>query len=67
MRYLSSCLPPSARSALAKGGIPFIPLAVSVIMGMGYDRMTGFATAAGGLAVGFTAGAVNFYTTGVAR
>lgn len=36
-------------------------------MGMGYDRMTGFATAAGGLAVGFTAGAVNFYTTGVAQ
>lgn len=50
-----------------EGGIPFIPLAATVVMGMGYDRMTGFATAAGGLAVGFTAGAVNFYTTGVAQ
>lgn len=50
-----------------EGGIPFIPLAMAVVMGMGYDRMTAFATSAVGLAIGFSAGAVNFYTTGVSQ
>lgn len=50
-----------------EGGIPFIPLAMAVVMGMGYDRLTAFATATMGLAIGFTAGAVNFYTTGVSQ
>ena len=50
-----------------EGGIPFIPLAMAVVMGMGYDRITGFATSTIGLAIGFTAGAVNFYTTGVSQ
>lgn len=48
-----------------EGGIPFIPLAMAVIMGMGYDRITAFATSTIGLAIGFTSGVVNFYTTGV--
>ena len=50
-----------------EGGIPFIPLAMAVVIGMGYDKMTAFATATTGLAIGFTAGAVNFYTTGVSQ
>jgi len=50
-----------------EGGIPFIPLAMAVVMGMGYDRITAFATSTVGLAIGFTAGAVNFYTTGVSQ
>ena len=50
-----------------EGGIPFIPLAMAVVMGMGYDRITAFATATVGLAIGFTAGVVNFYTTGVSQ
>lgn len=50
-----------------EGGIPFIPLSMAVVMGMGYDRITAFATATVGLAVGFSAGAVNFYTTGVSQ
>ena len=50
-----------------EGGIPFIPLAMAVVMGMGYDRITGFATSTIGLAIGFAAGAVNFYTTGVSQ
>src|SRR5699024_10484890 len=45
----------------------FIPLSMAVVMGMGYDRITAFATATVGLAVGFSAGAVNFYTTGVSQ
>ena len=50
-----------------EGGIPFIPLAMAVVMGMGYDRITAFATSTVGLAIGFTAGVVNFYTTGVSQ
>ncbi|MCG3087327.1 YfcC family protein [Sporosarcina cyprini] len=50
-----------------EGGIPFIPLAMAVVMGMGYDRITAFATSTIGLAIGFTAGVVNFYTTGVSQ
>ncbi len=50
-----------------EGGIPFIPLAMAVIMGMGYDRITAFATSTIGLAIGFTSGVVNFYTTGVSQ
>src|SRR5699024_9387424 len=51
----------------AEAGIPFIPLAMAVVMGLGYDRITAFATATVGLAIGFTSGAVNFYTTGVSQ
>jgi len=40
---------------------------MAVVMGMGYDRITAFATSTIGLAIGFTAGAVNFYTTGVSQ
>lgn len=50
-----------------EGGIPFIPLAMAVVMGLGYDRITAFATSTVGLAIGFTSGAVNFYTTGVSQ
>ncbi|CAM5469170.1 YfcC family protein OS=Lysinibacillus sphaericus OX=1421 GN=LS41612_14495 PE=4 SV=1 [Lysinibacillus sphaericus] len=48
-----------------EGGIPFIPLAMAVVMGLGYDRITAFAIPTVGLAIGFTSGVVNFYTTGV--
>lgn len=36
-------------------------------MGLGYDRITAFAIPTVGLAIGFTAGVVNFYTTGVSQ
>lgn len=50
-----------------EGAIPFIPLAQVVVVRMGYDKLTGFATSALGLAVGFTSGVLNFYTTGVSQ
>lgn len=50
-----------------EGGLPFIPLAVTVVMGLGYDRITGMATAMGGMAVGFASGALNLYTTGIGQ
>lgn len=50
-----------------EGGIPFIPLAMAVVMGLGYDRITAFAIPTVGLAIGFSSGVVNFYTTGVSQ
>ena len=50
-----------------EGGIPFVPLCMTVVMGMGYDRVTGVATAGLGLCVGFASGVINMYTTGVSQ
>ena len=50
-----------------EGGIPFIPLAMSVVMALGFDRMAGVATAMVGLCVGFASGVLNLYTTGLSQ
>ncbi|MDO5135052.1 MAG: AbgT family transporter [Eubacteriales bacterium] len=50
-----------------EGGLPFIPLAVTVVMALGYDRMAGMATAQLGFAVGFTSGIFNLFTTGISQ
>lgn len=50
-----------------EGSIPFFPLIITVAVGLGYDRMTGFATAAIPLAIGFSSGVINLYTTGVSQ
>ncbi len=46
---------------------PFYPLAVTVGFALGYDRMVGTALAIVGSTVGFTAGLMNTFTTGVAQ
>lgn len=50
-----------------EGGLPFIPLAVSVVVALGYDKITGMATAMGGMAIGFASGVLNLYTTGISQ
>lgn len=50
-----------------EGGLPFIPLAVTVVMALGYDRMAGMATAQLGFAAGFTSGVFNLFTTGISQ
>lgn len=50
-----------------EGGLPFIPLAVSIVTAMGYDKITGMATAMAGMAVGFASGVLNLYTTGIGQ
>lgn len=52
---------------MAEGAIAFIPLAVSIAIGMGYDRMVGAAAGMLGLSAGFTSGVLNIYTTGVGQ
>lgn len=52
---------------MAEGAVAFIPLAVSIALGMGYDRMVGAAAGMLGLSAGFTAGVLNIYTTGVGQ
>ncbi|MGE9958398.1 YfcC family protein [Cloacibacillus porcorum] len=50
-----------------EGGMPFFPLAISVVMALGYDRMAGAATAILGMCVGFSSGLINLFTTGIAQ
>lgn len=50
-----------------EGGMPFFPLAISVVMALGYDRVAGAATAILGMCVGFTSGLINLFTTGIAQ
>lgn len=46
---------------------PFYPLAVTIGFALGYDRLVGTALAIVGSTVGFTAGLMNTFTTGVAQ
>ncbi len=50
-----------------EGGLPFIPLTITVVLGLGYDRMLGITASLGGLAIGFTSGVLNLYTTGIGQ
>lgn len=50
-----------------EGALPFYPLIISVIMGLGYDRMTGLAVGLLPVCAGFTSGFANLYTTGIAQ
>lgn len=51
----------------AEGGIPLYPLVITVVMGLGFDRITGLGLAVLSSCIGFTSGSVNLYTTGVAQ
>ena len=46
---------------------PFYPLAITIGFALGYDRMVGTGLAIVGSTVGFTAGLMNMFTTGVAQ
>ena len=50
-----------------EGGLPFIPLCMTVVMAVGYDRLAGVGTAMIGLAVGFASGLLNLFTTGISQ
>lgn len=50
-----------------EGGMPFFPLAISVVMALGYDRIAGAATAVVSMGIGFTSGLINMFTTGIAQ
>ncbi len=51
----------------AEGGAPFVPLAVTLAVALGYDKIIGAGAAILGLCVGFTAGFLNIYTTGIGQ
>lgn len=51
----------------AEGGTPFVPLAVTLGVALGYNRLVGAGAAILGLCVGFTSGFLNIYTTGVGQ
>lgn len=51
----------------AEGGSVFVPLAITLSLALGYDRMVGAGAGILGLCVGFSAGFLNIYTTGVSQ
>jgi len=51
----------------AEGGIPFVPLAVTLSVALGYNKLVGAGASILGLSVGFTAGFLNNFTTGVGQ
>lgn len=50
-----------------EGSIPFIPIAISIAIALGYDSIVGVAIAMLGAISGFTCGPTNPYTVGVAQ
>lgn len=50
-----------------EGGLPFVPITISVVMALGYDRMAGAATAFFGLAIGWSSGLLNILSTGICQ
>lgn len=47
--------------------VPMIPLLISVVIGMGYDKFVGLGIVMMGITAGFASGVLNLYTTGVAQ
>lgn len=50
-----------------EGSIPFIPIAISIAIGLGYDSIVGVAIAIVGAVIGFSCGPTNPYTVGVSQ
>lgn len=50
-----------------EGSIPFMPIAISIAVGLGYDPIVGVAVAIVGAISGFTCGPTNPYTVGVSQ
>lgn len=50
-----------------EGSIPFIPIAISIAVALGYDTVVGVAIAVVGAIAGFTCGPTNPYTVGVSQ
>lgn len=50
-----------------EGSIPFIPIAISIAVGLGYDSIVGVAIAIVGAIAGFSCGPTNPYTVAVAQ
>lgn len=50
-----------------EGSIPFIPIAISIAIGLGYDSIVGVAIAIVGAISGFACGPTNPYTVGVCQ
>lgn len=52
---------------LIEGSIPFIPIAISIAIGLGYDSIVGVAIAMIGAISGFASGPTNPFTVGIAH
>ncbi len=54
-------------AGISEETIPMIPLIISVVVGMGYDKFVGVGIVMLSIAIGFSSGVLNIYTTGVAQ
>ncbi len=54
-------------AGISEETIPIIPLIIAVVTGMGYDKFVGIGIVLLGIDIGFSAGVLNVYTTGVAQ
>ncbi len=50
-----------------EGAYPFFPLAVSIVMALGYDRVAGAGTIILSTTAGFACGMLNLFTTGISQ
>ncbi|WP_050607445.1 YfcC family protein [Clostridium niameyense] len=50
-----------------EAAFPFVPLAMAVICGMGYDTLVGVSVCTLGMILGFTAGPTSVYSVGIAQ
>ena len=50
-----------------EGSIPFIPIAISIAIALGYDSLVGVAVSVVGAVIGFSCGPTNPYTVGVSQ
>lgn len=54
-------------AGMAENLIPFIPIMITLVIGLGYDRLVGISLVIMSIGLGWTGGIVNVYTTGLAQ
>lgn len=52
---------------MGEAGMVLVPLAITLSLALGYDKMVGAAAGTLGMGVGFTSGVLNTFTTGVSQ
>lgn len=54
-------------AGIAEEVMAFIPIVISIVMSMGYDRMVGYSAITIGILIGFASGPINIFTIAIAQ
>lgn len=54
-------------AGMAENLMPFIPIMITLVIGLGYDRLVGISIVIMSIGLGWTGGIVNIYTTGLSQ